>query len=247
MNSKLRALISGRLGCRHGLTTSRHHLDRMVCEFAASVPERAVVLDAGAGDSPYRYYFSHTIYEAADLCDRDSHDYTHVNYVCDLVAIPVPSSRYDAALCTQVLEHMPNPQQVLSELWRVLKPGGRLWLSTPLYFEEHEVPSDFFRYTQYGLRRLMAGAGFDVLDLGWISGYFGTLAHQLNIARHELPWHPRDYGGGLRGAAAAGLSLLIRPLWLPLGLFFAYLDLRHRYTQGGHTMDYYVVASKRSK
>lgn len=214
-------------------------------EFSGTVPSGAMVLDAGAGDSPYRKYFAHTTYEAADICLRtESHQYAHVNYVCDLTAIPVPDSRYDLVLCTQVLEHVSKPLEVLRELRRVLKPGGRLWLSTPLFFEEHEAPHDYFRYTQFGLRHLIEQAGLELIELDWVSGYFGTLAHQLNMARHALPWRARDYGGGITGALAATFSFLLWPFWLALALIFAHLDLRHRYTGDGHCMDYRLIACK---
>jgi SAM-dependent methyltransferase len=203
-----------------------------------------MMLDAGAGDSPYRDLFSHVKYEAADVCVRDAHEYQHVDYVCDLSEIPVENNRYDFILCTQVLEHVPHPQKVLGEFCRVLKPGGTLWLSAPLSFEEHEIPYDFFRYTQYGFRILMETAGLDVIAIGWVQGYLGTLAYQLNLARHCLPSLPRMYGGGGLGWFAAGLSLLLRPLFLLLAVYFARLDLRAKYVGAGHCLDYYVIARK---
>ena len=78
-----------------------------------------------------------------------------MDHVCDLSQIPVESGKYDLVLMTQVLEHLPEPAKVLRELYRVLKPGGTLWLSTPFYYEEHEVPYDFYRYSQYGLRHFL--------------------------------------------------------------------------------------------
>jgi SAM-dependent methyltransferase len=230
---------------RANLTTSRSHLDRMICQFAGTVPADVMVLDAGAGDSPYRKHFAHTRYSAADVCLRiEAHRFSDVSYVCDLVSIPVTDACYDVVLCTQVLEHVPRPLDVLREFYRVLKPGGRLWLSAPLSFPEHEIPYDFFRYTQFGLRFLFEQADFQIHELGWVSGYLGTLAHQMNTARHELPRRARDYGGGLPGALALALSSIVRPLCLILAFVYSRLDLRHRYTAGGHCMDYYVIAGK---
>jgi SAM-dependent methyltransferase len=202
------------------------------------------MLDAGAGDSPYRDLFSHVTYEAADVCVRQTHDYQYVDYVCDLSEIPVPNDRYDFILCTQVLEHVPHPQKVLAEFHRVLKPGGTLWLSAPLSFEEHEIPYDFFRYTQYGFRSMMQEAGLDVTDIGWVQGYLGTLAYQLNLARFCLPSRPKMYGGGVLGWISAALSFPLRPLFLLLAIYFARLDLRAKYTGAGHCLDYYVIARK---
>ena len=202
------------------------------------------MLDAGAGDSPYRRLFNHAQYEAADICKREQHGYAHVQYICDLSAIPVEDARFDLVLCTQVLEHVPEPQKVLRELHRVLKPGASLWISAPLSFHEHEVPHDYFRYTQYGWTRMIADAGLELVAIEWLQGYLGTVAYQLNQARHYLPSSPRDYGGGISGALASAFSLAMRPLLLGAALVYSRLDLRHRYTTGGHPLDYCVVARR---
>jgi SAM-dependent methyltransferase len=163
---------------------------------------------------------------------------------CDISSIPVENDRYDAVLCTQVLEHVPEPLKALKELHRVLIPGGTLWLSTPFYFEEHETPHDYFRYTQFGLRYLIEQAGFQECRIEWLGGYYGTLSHQLNLARHFLSLKPRDYGGGVVGMASALLALLLKPMFGILAVMFTVVDSRHQYTDNGHCIDYSVVAKK---
>ena len=229
------------------LLTSRFHLHKFAQQAGKSVAPGAKVLDAGAGDSPYRQYFQHTAYEATDHCKRDAREYPYVNYICDLTSIPVEENRYDLVLCTQVLEHVPWPREVLRELNRVLKPGGKLWISAPLFFEEHETPHDFFRYTQFAWRHMLEHAGFEIERLEWVTGYFGTLSHQLNLARRAVPLSPSEYGGGLIGLLAALATLLIKPLMLMFAWFYSKMDLRHKYTKAGCCMDYCVVASKVSR
>lgn len=229
---------------RRPILTSNHHLRAFAAQAAASVTRGARVLDAGAGDSPYRSLFEHVDYEAADICLRDAHQYSHVQHVCDLTAIPVEDARFDLVLCTQVLEHVPEPGKVLAELRRVLKPGCALWISAPLSFHEHEIPHDYFRYTQYGWQRLIADAGLQVVKIEWLQGYLGTVAYQLNLARHYLPRAPGDFGGGAVGLCASALTLLLRPLFLAAALAFSHIDMRHRYTQRGHPLDYCVVARR---
>ena len=104
---------------------------------------------------PYRSLFDHVTYESIDFCKVDK-EYAAPTYIGDATAIPVSDGRYDfLVLMTQVLEHLPDPVKVLCEVNRVMKPASTLWLSCPLFYQEHEQPYDFFRYTQFGLRHLL--------------------------------------------------------------------------------------------
>lgn len=224
--------------------TSSEYLSQFARRAAASVPQGSRVLDAGAGDSPYRGYFAHANYEAADVCLRPAHGYKHVQHVCSLSDIPVEDGRFDLVLCTQVLEHVQEPSSVLKELRRVLKPGAQLWISAPLSFHEHEKPHDYFRYTQFGWRHLMQTAGLEIVEMGWVQGYLGTVAYQLNQARHQLPSSPAHLGGGARGVLAASLVTLCKPMFAVLAYLFSRLDYRHRVTSSGHPLDYWLVARR---
>jgi SAM-dependent methyltransferase len=226
------------------ILTSNYHLEAFARRAAKTLSAGQRMLDAGAGDSPYRPLFSHAHYEAADICKRAAHAYSHVQYVCDLTAIPVEDERYDLVLCTQVLEHVPDPRSVLAELRRVVKPGAQLWISAPLSFHEHEVPHDYFRYTRFGWAELLAGAGLELVQLEWLQGYAGTVAYQLNLARHFLPLNAKHYGGGLPGVLGSALSLFLRPLLIGAAYAYSRLDMRHRYTLQGHPLDYCVVARR---
>src|SRR5215210_9514252 len=132
--------------------SSRAYLPRFLARAAESVEPGQLVLDAGAGRAQYRGLFAHARYETADFLAVKGKKYAQPDYVCDLAAIPVEDARFDHVLLTQVLEHIPEPRLVLAELHRVLKPGGTLWLTAPLFYAEHERPYDFYRYTQFGLR-----------------------------------------------------------------------------------------------
>jgi len=165
---------------------SRARLDSWVRKAAEGLPAEAIVLDAGAGAGPYRYLFAGVNYESADFGALDK-KYTDLTYVCELTAIPVEEARFDRIICNQVLEHVPSPSAVLAELHRVLKPGGELWATAPLFFEEHEQPYDFYRYTQYAWRHLASTSGFVLRDIEWLEGYYGTFSHQLAMAARSLP------------------------------------------------------------
>src|SRR5215216_6858267 len=146
----------------------RTYLHRFLARAGAAVQPGQSVLDAGAGQAPYRDLFRHARYETADFVAVKGKKYVEPDYVCDLAAIPVEDERFDHVLLTQVLEHIPEPATVLAELHRVLKPGGTLWLTAPLFYAEHERPYDFYRYTRYGLRHLLDQTGFEVRELAWL-------------------------------------------------------------------------------
>lgn len=155
----------------------RRSILKFVSTAAQELPRGARVLDAGAGDQPYRGLFAHCEYVAADWegtgygSDRDVTGPLH--------DLPVETGSFDAVLCTQVLEHVPNPADALRELHRVLRPGGSLWLTAPFVWPLHEEPYDFFRYTPYGLESLTSAAGFRGIEIEARTGYFGSIAMML--------------------------------------------------------------------
>ncbi len=160
---------------------------------------RALVLDAGAGRAQYRGLFAHARYETADFLAVKGKKYAQPDYVCDLAAIPVADARFDHVVCTQVLEHLPEPQRVIEELGRVLKPGGTLWLSAPLFYAEHERPVRLLPLHAVRAPAACSGArGFEVLEIAWLEGYFGTLSYQVRVPAGRSPPARAAYGGGAR-------------------------------------------------
>jgi len=83
----------------------------------------------------------------------------------DAAQLPFDDDCFDVVTCLEVLEHVANPEQVLTEIARVLKAGGRAWVSMPFLYPLHDAPFDFQRYTEYGLRRDMQRAGLTVVSL----------------------------------------------------------------------------------
>jgi SAM-dependent methyltransferase len=230
---------------RKRLNPSRVWLDREMAAFAARLPEGALVLDAGAGYQPYRDHFSHCRYEAADFEAVDK-PYAKSTYVCDLTHIPVEDARFDAIVFSQVMEHLPDPLAVLKELRRVLKPGGVMFYSGPFWFEEHEKPYDFYRYTSFALQHLFQKAAFQIEDLRWLEGYLGTVTKQLKAMKKTLPVSLSAYGKGPASVLIFCLAMAFKPLARLLAYSFAYADSQTRYTENGYPINYLAIVRRPS-
>lgn len=226
--------------------SSRVHLRRQVARFGRATEPGMLVLDAGAGTSPYQKFFKHTRYEAADWASPWGRK-DPLDYECDLVDIPVEDGRFDRILFNQTLEHLPEPARALAELHRVLKPGGVMFCSVPLFYAEHQAPHDYYRFTRFALRRLFQEAGFEITRLFWLEGYFGTVSYQFEVMTRGLPNNIADIRQIESGWRIVYLApLLIGTHWLAghLGRAFSNADVRWRYTKTGMCKNYIVLARK---
>lgn len=201
------------------------------------------MLDAGAGDQRNRAHFTHCTYESADF-EKIDKPYVKSTYICDLTEIPVNAAKYDVIIFTAVMEHVPEPWKVVQELYRILKPGGKLFYTAPFLFHEHEVPYDFMRYTQYGVRSIFERGGFRVPEVKWLEGYLGTVSYEFRRMSKSLPFQPSAYGGGLTGFAFACGFGLFRLLARPMAWIAASADRRHRWIKSGYPINYMGVFEK---
>lgn len=140
----------------------RRILFRAVSGYASTCS--GVVLDFGCGRQPYKPLFSHCAqYIPVDFSDTKSKFYANGSVLpFDGSKIPLPDASVAHILFTEVMEHVFTPETVLSELYRVLRPGGDMLLTTPFVWEEHDAPYDYARYTRFGLKHLLAQANFSV-------------------------------------------------------------------------------------
>lgn len=143
---------------------------------------RGRVLNAGAGVREV----SHLV--EGELVNQDiswaGDERTNIHIYSPLHVIPVADDHFDAILCIAVLEHVENPQEVMAEMYRVLKPGGHLVLEVPFLQPEHKVPTDFQRYTRDGLERLVTENGFRVVRTKGLFTVYHTLYWQAHIWLH---------------------------------------------------------------
>ena len=118
-----------------------------LAKFVESHASGSYTLDLGCFDSPYSKYFPNRL--GFDIASGKG-----VDVVGDAHKLPFENEKFECILCTEVLKHLHSPHIGVKEMYRVLKPGGKLILSTRFNFPIHDAPGDYFRYTEFGLRHL---------------------------------------------------------------------------------------------
>lgn len=121
------------------------------------------------------------------------HDPSQIDVYGTAFNIPARDSTFDSILCTAVLEHLERPQRAICEACRVLKPNGHALYTVPLFWHLHEQPRDFFRFTRHGLAHLFHTAGFAVVEITPLSGFFVTFGTEWNyylsrFSRKSIKW-----------------------------------------------------------
>jgi hypothetical protein len=124
------------------------------------------------------------------------------------------------------------------------KAGGKMIYTGPFFYEEHEEPYDFYRYTQFGLRHLFKSTGFVIERLDWLEGYFGTVGYQLNCMARYLPANPSHFKKSLVGYLLAPLMALLKIEFAACSIVFHKLETRFKFQARGYPKNYLVVASK---
>lgn len=145
-----------------------------------------MVLDAGSGKLPEQYLRSEILATGCTLHTCDLNFGPGVDFEADVSDLPFDDGTYDIVLNTQVLEHVKDPGKVCRELGRVLKPGGLLFLTTPQSSPLHNLPWNFFNFTNLGLRLLMEDAGLETEKEVAQGGHFALLAFELHWTVQEI-------------------------------------------------------------
>lgn len=184
--------------------------DRWVAHQAKQLPVGSKVLDVGAGSCPYRHLFNHCEYRTQDVAllqgDQLRHGgYGKIDYIGDAASIAAPDGEFDAVLCTEMLEHHPEPIRVVKELGRILKPGAILLLTAPLGSGIHQEPYHFYGgYTPYWYEKFLGEAGFEELSIQPNEGFFRFFGQEsLRYLQLSAPWRIPS-------------GVLVKALWTPL-------------------------------
>jgi SAM-dependent methyltransferase len=184
--------LAGKVQC----TLAPHHrayLHTLMLESSLSQCQpfvRGDLLDVGCGRRPYEktFFAGARKYIGTDYLSGCSHP----DVISSALQIPFAANTFDTVVSTEVLEHVPDPLQAMREMRRVLKPGGFLILSTPMYWPRHEVPYDFFRYPYDGILHLVKESGLQLtklLNRGRSYAFLGqALQHVHPVAARPANW-----------------------------------------------------------
>ncbi len=172
---------------------------------------KGVVCDIGCADSKPRHYLS----SAASYLGIDYYStakdwyHTQPNLYANAQSLPLLGSSVDHALLLDVLEHLPDPERCLAEIYRILKPGGSLTIQVPFLYPIHDAPLDFHRWTQFGLVQAAQQHGFTIEKEVALGHPLESAALIINIALSKtiLNW--------LKGGNVLGILALLLPLVVP--------------------------------
>lgn len=150
------------------------------------------LLDVGCGKMPYKDFIirnsSVSNYIGLDIENGNIYDGTiRPDYLWDGVTMPFQKNHFDCAIGTELLEHCPEPETTLNEVYRVLKPNGVFFFTVPFIWPLHEVPYDEYRYTPFAINRHLKNVGFKKVEVKPMSGWHGGLAQMLGLWLQRSP------------------------------------------------------------
>lgn len=222
--------------------------DAWVAKVLSALPAGTRLLDAGAGECQYKKHCDHLAYVAQDIALYDGKgdvglqtgnwSFSQIDIVSDITNIPEPDASFDAVLCTEVLEHLPDPIRALDELARLLRPGGMLIVTAPFWSLTHFAPyhyaTGFNRYFyEFHLGRL----GFDIVDLIPNGNFFECVGQELR----RIAVMAQQFARGDRPTA-----LEVHAMQIVLGMVER-MSARDTGSPDMLHFDYQVRAVKRSK
>ena len=233
----MKSIISSKHSNRK-LYNWRSYFDGDRCLLSATALYKGRLYDLGSGESPYKNFFLQYADEYIAVDWTNSYHNIQVDIVADLNnQLPIESLIADTVVSLMVLEHLSEPQVMLNEAYRILKPGGALVIQVPWQWRIHEAPHDYYRYTPYGLDYLLKKAGFESIKIRAQSGFFTMMVTKFNYFTLRI----------VKGPILIKfiLKLCLSPIWL-IGQFVAPFFDRFDKNWAVETGAYFVTAIKES-
>ena len=218
--------------------------DEWIADQAAAIPAGARVLDVGAGACRYRPLFAHCDYKTHDFKQLTATDvgwggYGAIDYVSDICAIPVADASFDAILCAEVLEHVPNPISALGEMARILNRGGTLLLTAPQRSGAHQAPHHYYGgFTPSWYKTFLPEHGLTLVSITPNGGLFRAYGEETQrvalLLASATRFPPLPLGRLLRAVLKASASAV--------ALASEWLDRYDK--EKTFTVGYHVVATR---
>jgi len=155
------------------------------------IPAGSRILDAGAGELDQKKYCGHLDYVSQDFGQYDGKgdgkglqtkawDNSKLDIVSDITAIPVPDASFDAVMCIEVFEHIPDPISAIKEFSRLMRPGGYLVITAPFCSSTHFAPYHFYTgFNRYFYEKHLAEHGFEIVEINENGNFFEFVAQEL--------------------------------------------------------------------
>jgi SAM-dependent methyltransferase len=191
---------------------------RWVKKTLLALPRGLRILDVGAGETPYKKWCRDQSYVAQDFSKYDGSgdgvglhtgtwDRSNIDIVSDITAIPEPDASFDVVLCTEVLEHVPDPVSAIAECNRLLKKGGIFIITAPFTSMTHFAPYHFCTgFNRYFYEKHLAG--YEIEELAPQGSLSTSLIQQAML----FPRLICQYGGIV-------LAVLSVPFVIPVIVF----------------------------
>lgn len=204
------------------------------------------ILDAGAGERPFKKFCGHLKYVSQDFAKYDGRgdgmglqtgtwDQKNLNIVSDITQIPEPDEAFDVILCTEVLEHVPDPITTLKEFSRLLRKGGVIIITSPFASITHFSPFHFCTgFNKYFYKENLRRFGLEIQEMIPSGNFFDVAMQQLIV----LPSISRQYSK----------SFISKALWLFVLPLLLLLKLLNKYSKRSEELlcfEYFVKAVKR--
>jgi len=147
------------------------------------------LLDLGCGVKPFQTIYNEKVKSCIGVeVESTLHDQSNVDFFYDGVNLPFKDNEFDVVLSAEVMEHVPDPEKFLSEIYRVLRDDGVAIITVPFLVPLHEQPLDYYRYTEYSLRDLVKNTNFSMEYLEVFGDYFSVVITLL-IIPHLKFWN----------------------------------------------------------
>ncbi|TDW47144.1 methyltransferase family protein [Flavobacterium sp. 270] len=154
------------------------------------------LLDVGCGKMPYKEHILKNSevkdYVGLDIENALIYDQEiKPDFTWKGTVMPFEKEIFDCAFATEVLEHCPEPEIILNEINRVLKPNGIFFFTVPFLWNLHEVPHDEYRYTPFSLERHLINSGFKNIRIKAMGGWHASMAQMLGLWVRRSPMSKR--------------------------------------------------------